>query len=43
LAATYPDKLDALMDFARALDLSDEALGQLRELIEREKAKAPPK
>jgi predicted transcriptional regulator len=42
LAASYPDKLDALLDFARALEVSEESLRQLRELIDREKARGGP-
>jgi predicted transcriptional regulator len=42
LAASYPDKLDALLDFARALEMSEEAMRQLRELIDKEKARGGP-
>jgi predicted transcriptional regulator len=42
LAAAYPEgqRLEALLDFARALDLSAEGMRQLRELIDAEHARA---
>jgi hypothetical protein len=40
LAAAYPDPPDALLDFARALELSDEAQSQVREVVEQEKQRA---
>jgi hypothetical protein len=42
LALAYPEsrRLDALLDFARALDLSTEGLRRLAEVIEQEKAGA---
>src|SRR5256885_548796 len=39
LAAAYPDRLDALLDFARALELSEQAMRQLQELIAAERAR----
>lgn len=37
LAETYPDRLDALVDFGQALGLSVEALRRLAEVVAREK------
>jgi hypothetical protein len=37
LAAAYPDKLEALIDFGAALGLSEEAMKQLRKLVSQER------
>jgi hypothetical protein len=42
LAATYPNKADALIDFARAVGLSPEGMRHLQELVAKEKARGEP-
>jgi predicted transcriptional regulator len=39
LATAYPERLDALVDFARAVEMSAEGLRQLQKLVEQEKAR----
>jgi hypothetical protein len=39
LAAAYPDRLEALVDFGKALGLSGEGMKQLRRLVAQERGR----